>query len=261
MKTVRVFAVTLGLVGAGLPSAALAEDTKYTMEDLKALVEQESWPETIEHLEDIRPTKRKKEWNGYLEKAALGLVNSVAETSDVYSAWQTAEQLLVRFPPLKKSRAYLDRRGETGIESMKQCFQARYGVEQCLEASKKLIDLDPKNTKLAFELGKIVRLGTTGGSAMIYFERALKDKKMRTECAHEEVKTALEQAASQTDDRGAAMKKVAFDYCWAQLKTDVVEQFARGSKSTHRNLCPGLAKKRALSAFQKAVCKDAKSKS
>ncbi|MEO1301878.1 MAG: hypothetical protein AAFV36_01730 [Myxococcota bacterium] len=256
MRKTAVFALpALILAMSGVAEA----ETTYSMEDLKALVDQENWAETIEHLQDIPPAQRNKDWNLYLEKSSLGLVNSVAEAGDPYNAWQTAEGLVVRYPMLKKSRPYLDRRAEVGVKAMGKCFQARYGFEQCIEASNNLIKVDPDNSELAFELGKLVRLATTGGTAMTFFERALRDKKMRKNCGHEQVKIALSQASGQRDDRGDAMKKVAFEYCWKQLKPTVMEEFAGGSSYTYANLCPGLQKKKALSAFQKAICKDAKS--
>lgn len=251
------------LVGSGLVLAltlsgvAHAEPEAYTLQDLQALIKQQNWLEALQHLNDIKPSQRNQAWAQILETAAVGAVATMEESAGTMEAWGLAQSLMLQFPALKASKKFAKPRNRVGLGALRECFKSSYNVQYCLEETQKLVDTASEDAALAFEAAKIVRLGTTGGTAIIYFERAFKLPQLRDQCADGQVLIAVEQAAGWDGPRAKSFKKVVFDYCWPRLKDKALEVFAEGSSSVHAQMCPELQAKKVLTPFQQALCKDA----
>ncbi len=97
---------------------------KYSMSDLKALAEQESWQELYEHLEDIPPGKRDDQWKGLGEKAVVNLLGAMKiEPNYGYEhVIATMDAVQKRYPTIGKTKGFLNKRMEVGIEAFKKTF-------------------------------------------------------------------------------------------------------------------------------------------
>ena len=71
-------------VGALTCATALAhaEDKKYSLADLKSLVDEKHYLEAMAHMSDIAPSERKTEWKDLLGMAATGFAQSGKEPID-----------------------------------------------------------------------------------------------------------------------------------------------------------------------------------
>ena len=246
-------------------SAGATEPAKYTMEDLRALGESQSWGELLEHVEDVRPSERKKEWKDLLDRAAIGQIDALREQKRTQEAHATAEQLMTRFGILKQSKPFMKKRGEAGLEVFAECFGNAYAGAQCIEQLEAFVGVDSKDADLAFRAGKlVVERGRMYPPATPFFARAFEDKSVRAAgCKDPSVEAAVLRSFGQPShyDNAKAADKVAFDQCFDTLSKAVWESFYGSWGYEAVNICTGLVRKKAkLSAFQSAFCQDQQGK-
>lgn len=254
-----VVACALGVSAPGV--ARSAEPAKYTLEDLRALGESQSWGELLEHVEDVRPSERKKEWKDLLDRAAIGQIDSLLEQKRLMEAHGTAEQLMTRFGLLKQSKPFMRKRGEAGLAAIAECLGNAYASAQCLEQLDAFTKVDPKNAELAFAAGKlVVERGRMYPPAAPHFARAFEDKATRAQgCKDPSVEASVLRALGQPPeyDNAKAASAVAFDHCYEVLSKPLFEAFYGSWGYEAQNLCAGFQKKKAkLSPFQSAFCQD-----
>jgi hypothetical protein len=94
---------------------------KDPMTELRALDAQGGYTELWDTLSTVPPSERNAEWLGLAEKAGiakLGLVKGEGE-----GALTLADEMLVRFPTLKTSKAFMDKRFELALTG----FAGSYG--------------------------------------------------------------------------------------------------------------------------------------
>jgi hypothetical protein len=253
-------ALTIALALIAVP--ALGEPpTKYTMEDLKALAESESWNELLEHVEDVRPSERKQPWRGLLEKAAAGSLDLLLQQKKAQEALAAADQHLIRFPTLKQSKPFMAKRADAGLSVYGDCLADPQGSLRCVEELETFLRADPNEADLAFPAGKIViDRGHLWNAGPRFFVRALADPARRkTGCADPSVIGSLLRSMGHPPDSdlSKAVSTIAFDYCWSELQPKLLEAFYASGGYESKNLCAGLEKKGAkLTPFQLAYCKD-----
>lgn len=256
------------LLALSLSSPALAHgDKAYTMEDITALVENEGWQEILSHANDIAPRDRKDQWKKAVEAAGIGALEN-AKMKNPQEAFGAAYSLPDQFPTLKKSKRFMKLRSSVGVESMDECFKQRYGIGQCMKILDSFLAADPKNADAHLKAGKMVRLRTTPhASAAPYFAKALraqKDKKaVRSYCADDDLRLAAISGLGQPSDwpQVKDANEIIFKHCYKELGDRAFEEFLEGGTYVALNTCDQWKKKkRKLSAFQKAHCKDKKSK-
>lgn len=250
------------LLGAGAPGLARAtEPAKYTMDDLLALGESQSWGELLEHVEDVRPSERKKPWKDLLDRAAIGQIDGLLEQKRFMEAHGTAEQLMTRFGLLKQSRPFMKKRGEAGLAAIAECLGNAYGGAQCLEQLDAFTKVDAKNAELAYAAGKlVVERGRMYPPAAPYFARAFEDKAVRAAgCKDPSVEASVLRALGQPPeyDNAKAASRVAFDHCYEALTKPLFAAFYASGGYEAQNLCAGFQRKKVkLSPFQSAFCQD-----
>jgi hypothetical protein len=243
-----------------LPSTALGGEV-YTMEDLTALADNESWSEILEHVEDIKPRERKQQWRELLEKAAIGHLDALAGQKKKYEGLGSAEQILTRFPILKKSKPYMDKRADVGLLAFEECFSNRWSGPQCVEQLREFVKADPGNDELAFKAGKVVTdVGKMWQAGPVFFVDAVADSKARGErCKDGDLSysTLASFGAPPDYDSTKAAMKIAFEHCYDGLQPKLLEKLYEATGYEARNLCAGLTKRKAkLTTFQQAHCKD-----
>ncbi len=256
----RSIAATLVAAAVTISAAPTKAQQPYTMDDLRAASQQESWQEILEHALDVRPSKRRGPWKQYLETAAIGHVTAVRDTGDLDRALKEAEELIVKHPLLKRSKKYMDTRARVGLEAFEQCYRDRSAGFSCSERLETFVNVDPTNDNLAFEAGKLSRLRGSDYVAARLFAIAFKKASRRSGCDDAQVKLAVKSVLSNArhEPTRAAARKVAFDYCWDQLQADLLDNFLNAGTGYLTATCPDLKSRKALSEFQLALCEDTK---
>jgi hypothetical protein len=169
MRTALFIAVALMVA-----TLAHAEDKKYTLADLKALVAEKHYLEALQHLSDIAPAERKAEWNDVLGQAGLGFAQSGKDAIEKLRNMLAVEE---QYPSVVKNAKYAALRTEVGPKGFEVCFSRSYDVSDCKTYAIKFIDDDPSNGKLALAMAKVARKGMNAYGAAPLFKRAVASTK------------------------------------------------------------------------------------
>jgi hypothetical protein len=243
-----------------LPSPASAGDPadKYSMSDLAALEENESWSELVDHLGDIPPSKRDGAWQRTAERATTAMLTAAATDKEQFLALALADDFTKRYPHLRRSKTFMDKRAEVGLAGFAACFRGSWGGGDCTERLLGFVDADPDNKKLALEAGKLVRLNQMAYAAVPFFERAVAGGKNTAGCSDEDLQLAVMSglALPKPDPRLGSAINIASKLCWVQLSDGIASEFAKYSKGEYffENTCPMLAERKMLSSLQAKQC-------
>jgi hypothetical protein len=253
VNTTRGFMIATALAAVVATSVASADDKKYTMADLKALVAQNGFKEAVQHLGDISPSQRNADWLDVAGTACAGVL-STFDASDG-SPIVIIDQIDREYPAVLKSPKYLKVRADMGIKGIGDCFQQN-GGDQCLDYAKRFVDNSGGDTAVIIKVAKAVRLGTNGWPAIAFFNRALaKDK---TACKDDDFVYGLRSGlALPADYPGAKDARTALATCWDVVKTSVMDDFDKETSADgylHKNMCPFLMQKKVLSGLQAKQC-------
>ena len=246
-------------VVVAITASAHAEDKKYTLADLKALVEQKSYAEAVAHLQDVPPSERKAE---YIDVAGRAAAGAVAGEADAWSKLLAMIEIEKKSPIVLKSAAYRGVRTDAAVTGFDLCFQnAGGGFQQCRDYALAFVDGDPSNGKLTLQLAKVVRRGMSHFAAVPFFKRALAANKPAQVCADEDLSLAVMSGLGlkPADERLGEAKAIA-GTCFANLKAELVKAIS-DSGELHDHACEVLQAKKALTPDQTKACAVKKGKS
>ena len=136
--------ILVALLGCAT-SSGRSQPADYDMADLRALARQKSYRELLVHLEDIRPARRDRAWRQMLSTAAVGVLESEADSPNPMGALSAADWLLDAYPQLEADTGFMRRRGELGAQAYKKCF-----MTSCRRYQGWARDKDWRNALLAF---------------------------------------------------------------------------------------------------------------
>jgi hypothetical protein len=223
---------------ASIATPAHADDSKkYTLADLKALIEQKGYQEAIDHMKDISPSERKTEWIDIAGTAGAGLVTGAPDAGTKLSFMVQVEKDL---PAILKSPKYLTARADAAGAAFNACFN-HGDFQQCRDYALVFVDADPKNAKLTLDIAKAVRLGMSHFAAVPFFKRALAAGKPATVCADEDLSLAVVSGLglNKTDSKVAESVAIGTT-CWKQIKDAVLKELMSDSGKKghfHDNAC------------------------
>jgi hypothetical protein len=241
-----------------LAQPVIAGETKYTMEDLQALAKKGSWTELMGHMADIAPAKRDAAWQLLLEQSAVGDLQAISAENQGEAVPSKSNELLKSFPELKTSAEFMKIRAELGMAAFKKCFVDQWAADKCHKDLTDFVALDPKNSDLAMQAGKLARANLNSAFAVGYFARAFEGKKDPKECSDADVALATLAALGLPTDKPEAKqgKKVA-EVCYAVLKPQIVDQLASQGNSSYffANACPLAKAKGDLKGLMAKQCK------
>jgi hypothetical protein len=244
----------VGLVCIALGSSARADDKKqYSMADLKALVEQKSYREVIQHLGDIAPSERKGEWTELAGTAAAGVVSGATRDEKL----QYMMEIEGQYPQVLKSTKYTTVRADSAREAFDTCFDNRYAFQECRDQALKFVDADPKNAKATLGVAKSVRHGMASYGAVPFFKRALAAAaKPATVCKDEDFQIAVVSGLGVPKDDSRLEESIAMTYtCWEDVKGPLMKELTADSGSFHDRACDLFAsKKTQLPADKEKLC-------
>jgi hypothetical protein len=255
-----------------ITTTASADDKKYTLADLKALVSQKSFKEAVAHLGDIAPTERNADWQALAADAATGYVTGLS--NDDYGAKIGAiEQLDEAFPMILKSPKYTKVRAEIGLTGFAKCFgqdsgywwRSNASFEVCRDHLVKFVDADAGNPDLTLRAAKLFRREVSPHSAAAgFFKKAITaaGKNAGAVCKDEDLKLVVVSGfnAPKDWDQNKIVHDIVVNTCWNEFKSVVLDEYKKAGEtsSERRNTCAILKAKSSLSADQTRACEKAK---
>lgn len=222
-------------------STARADDNKkYSMADLKALVDSKAYMEAIQHLGDISPAERKGEWNEIAGTAAAGAVADAQDEEKLVYMTEIEKQ----YPQVLKSQKYVAVRTDSARRAFDACFNHRYAFEQCHDMALKFVDADPKNAKMTLEVAKAVRHGMASYGAVPFFKKALDAGKPATVCKDEDFQIAVVAGFGLPDSDPKLDPAIAMAYtCFEDLKAPIIKDLTDDSGYYRDRACAFLQSK------------------
>ena len=251
----------LGVAIVMLASVAHADDQKFTLADLKALVADGSYKEAYLHIGDVPPSQRKGEWLEVAAAAAGGALGTL-DTDDGSTA-AAIDQIDKDFPQLRKSPKYTKPRAELGFKGIAGCFDqtngywGSYGLDNCVKLALRFVDNSGGDRALALKVAKVARKSMYAYGAVPFFEKALGGKDTAAVCKDADLKLAVVAGLGlPKDDANAAKSRTLMVTCWDAIKDDVVKAFDGDSKGgfVQQNTCAQLTAKKLLSGLQLKQC-------
>lgn len=222
---------------AAFATTAHADDKKYTMADLKALIEQKGYQEAIDHLKDISPSERKAEWIDIAGTAGAGIVTGAPDAETKLGFMVQVEKDL---PAILKSPKYLTARADAAGAAFNACFD-HGDFQQCRDYALVFVDNDPKNAKATLDVAKAVRRGMSHFGAVPFFKRALAAGKPATVCADEDLALAVISGLGLDEkDARLADSQAIGTTCWKNVKDAVLKELLSDSNKNgrfHDNAC------------------------
>ena len=222
MKQSRALCVASILLVTSLASAD--KDKKYTLDDLKALVQQKSFQEALDHLGDIAPSERKADWQDLAGQVGVGVVGNGKDALTKLAVMIGVEQ---QYPVVLKHAKYMSLRTELGPKGFDACW-ADGDTQTCLDYATKFIDDDAGNGKLALAIAKIGRRNMNAYSAIPLFKRALVANKGTAVCKDDDFKLAVTGALGLPPDfDNAVTGRELATTCWSDLRKGVMDELAK----------------------------------
>lgn len=105
------------------PMARPVWGKSYTMADLEALHRAESWRELLQRARDVSPAGRNERWSTITTDAALGLTAALNPEKRPWEALDFCAQSVRLYPHLKRSSAFMKRRGEAATRAFTACLR------------------------------------------------------------------------------------------------------------------------------------------
>jgi hypothetical protein len=253
MKTHAVawLVATALVLGAG---PVLAK--KYTIEDLEALANSESWDELVSHLEDIAPAKRDKKWQGIAEKGAIGYVKNYKTDKNPLGGLFAADGLTKRYGLLKKSKPFMSLRAEVGLKGFEACFDMSWSGAECGDRFLPFIEADQGNAELAQKAAQLIIRKQFAYFSIPYYKLAVDwGKASKKVCTTPRLAEAVAAALGlPSDNKLVQPAQAVAEACFDHLKEGLTDKFAEGNSYFVENSCPLLKKKKALTKTQEAKC-------
>jgi len=215
---------------AAAPAAAQSTK-KYTLPELKALVDAKSYDEAIRHLGDVSPQDRKADWIDVAGKASVGFLNA-ARADDKLDTMLAIER---EYPLVLSSQLYVALRAKLAPDAFAGCFRG-YNFQDCRDWALTFVDADPKNGTLQLAIAKVVRRGMSHFASVPFWKRALAANKATAVCPDDDLELAVISGLALTkDDDRLAMTNDLANACWQDLRESV--QKLTWDKETNANAC------------------------
>ena len=109
---------------------ALAEEARFTAEEIEGLAAKSAWAEAILHMPEVATGDRGANWDELVERVAVGYLRSIAE-EDPSNAMAMVDTLPQTYPSLRRSEKYRDAAEAIAYSGFKACFAQKEGQAEC----------------------------------------------------------------------------------------------------------------------------------
>lgn len=227
-------------------------DRKHSLADLQALEKSEQWEELLSHVEDIAPASRGTSWDAMLTRAATAYVGTLVGANDISAAFggfMMTEHLVGRYPQLRKSKGFMDKRAEVGEKMFPKCFELSYSGEECVGMALDFVKVAGTDAKAKLAIAKIVSRNQNRYVAMPFFGAALAGSD-NSACKDADfvLTTTAALGLPPEYDNAKAAREIAADVCFAELEKPIVDELtgSDGGGYYKDNACAVLRKKGAV---------------
>jgi hypothetical protein len=228
-------AVCVALALAASTAARADQDKKYSIADLKALVDQQAWSEAISHLGDIPPTERKADWQDLLGRTAVGFVGT---GKDGFEKLNYMIEIEDQYPTVLKYGKYAALRTDVAADGFADCFAKSRRGKACFDYAVKFVDADPANGKLALTVAKAARRGMHASNAIPLFKRAVAANKPDVLCKDPDLAEAIWSAFDWYDRDPAADARELAKTCWTGVRARILKDSHDLTRSDYKkNVC------------------------
>lgn len=241
------------LMSSAAPAAAEAK--RYSLADLQALLESQSWSELVGHLEDVAPAKRNAAWKTVVEAAAKGYVTHQKLDKNPLGALVAADLFTKRYTWIKKRKAFMEVRASAGIKGFKACLRLRYSG--CMDRLLPFVKADKGNVKLALDAAGLLAGSSPHYHAIPFFALAVRWSKKRAKiCLTDKLDISMFAALNAPKSWKKLIKPAlaVAELCWKTVKPDLLNHLDVDGAGYKANVCPLLRKRKALSRAQAAKC-------
>jgi hypothetical protein len=235
-------------VAAAMFGVLASADRRYSMSDLQALQRKGQHEELLQHIEDVPPSGRGKEWDALLEKSATALLEKYNK-DDANSHWghfALAESFVQRYPQLAEQKKFMTKRASIGKNVIARCFEQSYAGEECLSLARDFIAVQGTDPGVVLAIAKTVRGKQNSDVAVPFFLTALEVGK-DSACADEDLALATTAglALPPDYDRAAGAREIAQNKCFEQLQGPIVDTLKAGDAGSYftANACTVLRAK------------------
>ncbi len=224
----------------------------YTTNDLQQLAKRKSWLELTEHLLDIAPSKRDKNWQDLANLALFTRFKELDAIANLKFSLQFLEDTFPKYPLLINNKAFMALRAKFGLRYYESCFA--YNNEACHRELLGFVGLDP-NPQYALAIAKQVRRRMSTNKAVEYYQLALSKNPSTDFCADKDMQIAVESAltAKPGSKYAIAATKVAFSHCFEQL-SHAIKKAVKNNDNAKRNACKPLLARDAVKGITKKKC-------
>lgn len=242
--------LAIALVATATATTAFADDKKYTIADLKALVSQKSYREALTHAADIPPASRTAEWIDVTATAAGGLLATIDGEG---AAIGLIDEIDREYPALIKNAKYAKPRAEQGYKGLEACYSSRYSVDHCMKVTQRFID-NSSDPALTLKVAKLARKSMNAQGAVPFFEKAIAGNKAA--CKDEDATLAVVAGLGlPADSPNMTKSKALLAICYDAMKVEVLKAFdASPDGYFGKNTCDFLKSKNAISGLQAKKC-------
>lgn len=132
----------------------VAFGVSYNLADLRALSDEGSYQEFLNHALDIRPSERAEEWKGMVSKMALKFAHATLNEPMIpRKSFQKMEDLY-RWPSLRQDDVFRSRRVEVGLKYLRNCLVSE---DPCWSDLTSYWKEDSSDPDMAIKLAEIVK--------------------------------------------------------------------------------------------------------
>ncbi|MBX9769083.1 MAG: hypothetical protein K2X47_17540 [Bdellovibrionales bacterium] len=254
------FVVGLGL--SGVCGALMAAIPAANLESLTRLESQKKWKELSENLGLLPEQDRSDVWEKMLESSVRGLLSLEAfDTMPPRESLQRAEDLLRKYPQVRKNIEIMDLRATLVMKVVSHCFESGVPAAKCTPMLRDYVALDPQNRNLNLEAGRMVSRRDPTISPLEFFDAAIRSKEDAALCRDQDLqKTVFHALGLPSAGRGknessiSIAKRIASTVCWENYRADLIDHFEEERAHFRHNTCGFLKKNRGLTAQQIQRC-------
>lgn len=254
--SVGLFVTTPAL--AGVPSAGPAVN----LDALVKLESQKKWKTLSESLALLPDQDRSDVWEKMLESSVRGLLSLEAfDSMPPRESLQRAEDLIRKYPHVRKNSDIMGIRAELVMKVIEQCFESGVSASKCTPMLRDFVDFDPQNRDLNLEAGRMVSKRDPSVSPLVFFDAAIRSKADSHLCRDEDLHRTVFHALSlpslgrgKNETSIGVAKRIASTVCWESYRTDLVDHFEEERAHFRHNTCGFLKKNRGLTPQQIQRC-------
>lgn len=235
---------------AGFSIGVSATEDLYTIDDLRALEEQQAWAELTAHLTDIRPSQRDEGWNQLLEKAATGYLQSEVQASSSERVIAVARELMLVYPQLKQSSSFKSLFSKHVVASFEPCIE--YRIQSCIDDYGRMIRGLELGAATLLDQGRRVYQNAKKSSAVPFFAELVEMDS--SYCKDPVVVNALLHTLSlENNTRWPQAQEAVVGAC-GDIPLPGFEHHLIESEQVRVAICPTYLEKNYVSGIMKQIC-------